>query len=53
MSGSTPLGYYLVYCPTVVLASCYKSLRGLGHNHDEAKRLHKEKERKVIKVETL
>jgi len=55
MTSTTSLGYYLVYCPAVMLASGYKAVKGLGH-HDanpNAKRLHKEKGHKVLKVETL
>jgi hypothetical protein len=55
MTSTTSLGYYLVYCPAVMLASGYKAVKGLGH-HDanpNAKRLHKEKGHKVLKVDTL
>lgn len=45
MTNSTPLPYYVVYCPIVMLASCYKSVKGMAH-HDhekdhEANHLHK------------
>jgi hypothetical protein len=53
MAGSTSLGYYLVYCPGVMLASCYKSIKGMGHHHHDANGKRLQKARKVIKVETL
>jgi len=52
MAGSTSLGYYLVYCPSVMLASFYKSIKGMGHHHDaNGRRL--QKGRKIIQVKTL
>ena len=58
MASSTSLGYYLVYCPTVMLASCYKSVKGIGQHDANAKHLHKKeregkKVRKEITVVTL
>jgi hypothetical protein len=53
MASSTSLNYYLVYCPAVMLASCYVSVKELGHHHDanaDGKKLHK-KERNGKRIE--
>jgi hypothetical protein len=47
--GSTSLPYYMVYCPVVMVASCYKTVKGLGHHDQNANHLHKNKERKLDK----
>jgi len=41
--GSTSLSYFLIYCPVIMLSSCYKSLKEMGHHDANAKHLHKEK----------
>ena len=55
MASSTSLNYYLVYCPTVMLASCFKSVKEHGHHHDanaNGKKLHK-KERDAKRTEKV
>lgn len=51
MASSTPLPYYLVYCPAVMVASCYKTVKGLGYHDHDANQLHKHKERDAEKSE--
>ncbi len=51
MASSTPLAYYLIYCPTVVVASCYKTVKGLRHHDHDANHLLKHQELNVEKSE--
>jgi len=56
--GSTSLPYYMVYCPVVMVASCFKTVKGLGHHDRTANHLHKkergvEKGKKIMIVPTL